>query len=290
MKILKPIPFKIPKSDRHALRVQVDEMAFFYNQLHYHPEYQVTAVVRGDGILYAGNNMVTFAEGDVFLIGSNVPHLFQCSGIYHSEDSPGVKGISLFFDQYSFGRQFFEIREMQSVKGLLQASTRVLKVAAPEAAEVHPMITGTVELKEESLIIAFLQILSSIGKVPGEFLNSEQYRPLLDLDEGGRLNEVLNYTFSNFRSEITIEQIAKVALLSRSQFSYFFKLHTGKTYIRFLNDLRIENACILLRSNNHTIETICYEVGFQNVSNFVRQFKKAKATTPSAYRKLWRIP
>lgn len=103
------------------------------------------------------------------------------------------------------------------------------------------------------------------------------------------MNEVLDYTFQHFKQEITIEQIAKIAFLSRSQFSSFFKLHTGKTYIKFVNELRIENACILLKNNTYTIEQICYEVGFKNVSNFTRHFKKNKGVTPSQYRKSWMI-
>lgn len=269
--------------------VQVDEMPFFYHHLHYHPEFQITAILKGDGIFYAGNNMSAFAEGDVFVIGSNVPHLLKCSNVYHSPQSPGVKGVSLFFDRLSFGRQFFEIKEMQGLKALLTNANRVIKVTGKASTEIFDQIAETQTLTEESLIIAFLKILSLVSKAPKSYLNSEQYNLLLNRDEGGRLNEVLDFTFNNFQKEITIEQVAKVALLSRSQFSYFFKLHTGKTYIRFLNDLRVENACILLRGTNQTIEKICFDVGFQNVSNFVRQFKKAKESTPSSYRKSWRI-
>ena len=119
------------------------------------------------------------------------------------------------------------------------------------------------------------------------YLNSEQYNLILNNNEGGRLNNVLDYTFQHFEQEIKIEHIAKIAFLSRSQFSYFFKLHTGKTYIQFVNELRIESACILLKNEQYTIEQFCYEVGFQNVSNFARQFKKTKNTTPSKYRKSW---
>ena len=66
MEAKQPIPFKIQKSDRHAILVQVDEAAYFYNHLHYHPEIQITAIVKGEGIFYAGNAITTFAKGDVF--------------------------------------------------------------------------------------------------------------------------------------------------------------------------------------------------------------------------------
>ena len=282
---MKPIPFKIQKSNDDGLLVQVDEMAHFYNQLHYHPEYQITAIGKGEGIFYAGNNMVAFKAMDICYIGPTGPHLLKCSDNYFTDRSPGVKGISLFFDEMSFGKNFFEIKEMAAIKQLLQSSNRVIKLSGTLNNPLYHKIIATPKLQKEKLIITFLEILSASQKAPKVFLNSYQYNLTLDMDEGGRLNKVLTYTFTHFKESISIENIAEIAFLSRSQFSAFFKLHTGKTYIQFLNELRIENACILLKNQRYTIAQICYEVGFQNVSNFTRQFKKIKACTPSEYRK-----
>ena len=287
MRTNKPIPFKVQKSENHALLLQVDEAPFFYSQLHYHPEFQITAIVKGEGIFYAGNNMSAFDEKDVFIVGTNVPHLLKCSDIYYSDNSPGVKGVSLFFDEFSFGKQFFEIKEMQGLQTLFKDANRIIKIEGALKETVFNKIIATPTLQHEQLIITFLEILSLLRQAEKTYLNSEQYNLILNNNEGGRLNNVLDYTFQHFKQEIKIEQIAKIAFLSRSQFSYFFKLHTGKTYIQFVNELRIESACILLKNEQYTIEQICYEVGFQNVSNFARQFKKTKNTTPSKYRKSW---
>ena len=178
---------------------------------------------------------------------------------------------------------------MQGLHGLLMASNRIIKITGPSKEAIYDKMVLTEDLKNEALIIAFLEILSLVRQSEKIFLNSEQYNLILNNNEGGRLNEVLDYTFEHFKEEITIEKIAKIAFLSRSQFSYFFKLHTGKTYIQFVNELRIEHACILLKNKRFTIEQICYEVGFHNVSNFSRHFKKIKGQTPSAYRKTWII-
>lgn len=284
-----PIPFKIQKSDNNALLVQVDEAPHFYSQLHYHPEFQITAIVKGEGIFYAGNNMTVFEEKDVFVVGSNVPHLLKCSDIYHSDNSPGVKGISLFFDEFSFGKQFFEIKEMHDLSTFLNDANRIIKINGALKEAIFNKIVSAPSLQNEHLIITFLEILSLLRQAEKVYLNTEQYNLILNNNEGGRLNKVLDYTFQHFNQEIKIERIAKIAFLSRSQFSYFFKLHTGKTYIQFVNEIRIENACILLKNKQYTIEQICYEVGFQNVSNFARHFKKNKGVTPSKYRKSWSV-
>ncbi len=283
----KPIPFKIQKSEQHALLVQVEGGAHFYDQLHYHPEFQITAIEQGNGIFYAGNSMTSFSPGTVLVIGSGVPHLLKNAPVFYTADSPGINGVSLFFDHLSFGHRFFEIEELAGIKSVLQAAASVFKVDDLVEGHLLRQILSTPNHKQEDLVIAFLQILSSIRKADKVLLNQIDYAPRLNESESGRLNAVLHHTFQHYQDEIRLEEIAQVAHLSRSQFSSFFKKHTNKSYIEFLNELRIEEACVLLQKRTYTIEQVCYEVGFKNVSNFIRQFKKRKTLTPSAYRKSW---
>jgi len=237
-----------------------------------------------------GNSLSRVRDKDVFIIGEHVLHLFQCSSFYQSEQSHGVLAVLLFFDKFSFGKQFFEIAEMKQIQDLLFDANQVIKVDGPAKDAIFDLIMSTRFIQNEELIIVFLKILSLIRQADKTYINNEQYNLILNNNEGDRMNDVLNYSLNNYQEEITIDQISKVAFLSRSQFSYFFKLHTGKTYIQFLNELRIENACILLKSNHLSIDQICYEVGFKNVSNYTRHFKKTKNVTPSQFRKSWILP
>lgn len=284
-KLNRPVPFKIPKTRLHTLRVQVDKAPSFYGKLHHHPEYQITAIIKGEGIFYAGNQMIAFGPGDVLAIGSDVPHLFKNSNA--CSNAGGIESLSLFFDDQSFGPHFFTLPEMEGIKQLLQNSNRVIRILGHSRKSVHKHILSIGPLQEEALVIAFLTTLSMINSGEKEFLNSQQYQLSLNEEEGGKMNDILDHTFRHFNENIRIEEVAGIAHLSRSQFSKFFKLHTGKTYIQFLNELRIERACTLLVKTDHAIEQVCYEVGFHNVSNFVRQFKKVKLATPSDYRKSW---
>ncbi|UGU17655.1 AraC family transcriptional regulator [Sinomicrobium kalidii] len=141
-------------------------------------------------------------------------------------------------------------------------------------------------VREEELIISFLKILSTIRKANKRFINSSIYKFSIEEKDGHRLNNILNFTFSHLEKNIKIEDVARIANLSKSQFSRYFKLHTGKTYIEFLNELRIESACSLLLDERNTVEAICYDVGYSNLSHFNRQFKRLKGVTPSVYRRL----
>jgi AraC-like DNA-binding protein len=278
---MKPVFFKIPKIENSSIRVQWDEDAHFYDKLHYHPEYQITKINKGEGFFFGGSNMIKFQPEDIFLIGPNIPHLLKSSKEYYGLNSPGVSAVSIFFKYDSFGEAFFEIPEMRSIKDLLASSRRVLKAN-------HEILSDLIltTAKESSVlkILNLLQILEYFLRIEKHFLSSEILE--YELKESGfkRLNRVLNYIFSRASENINVEEIAEQANLSRSQFSRFFKERTGKSFISFLNEVRIENACSQLLNTRESIEKISYDCGFQNVSNFNRQFKKIKKKSPSQFR------
>lgn len=278
---MKPVFFKIPKTENSSIRIQWDEDLHFYDKLHYHPEYQITKINKGEGFFFGGSGMIKFQPGDIFFIGPNIPHLIKSSREYYRPDSTGVSAISLFFSYNSFGEAFFEIPELLTIKDLLSSSRRVIQTNDVTLAD---LILKMADESSVSKIIKLLQILQCFLEVEKDFLSSEIFE--YELKESGfkRLNRVLNYTFSHAADNVSVDEIAGEANLSRSQFSRFFKERTGKTFISFLNEVRIENACTQLLNTRESIEKISYDNGFQNISNFNRQFKKIKRVTPSQFR------
>lgn len=279
---MKAIPFQITKEDDNSITVQVDKGDHFYDKLHYHKEVQVSVIVKGTGIVYGGNNMCKFAAGDVIVFGANIPHLLKNGPDYYTDQSPGVLSYTLFFDKDSFGGRLFEINEMSSIAHFIEESARGVILSNDVVAN---RIIKAIDLDNEDLVIAILDILRSISRSNFTYINNELYNLSLDENVGNRLNDILAYTFSNIGQKIHIESVANQVNLSKSQFSRYFKTHTGKSYVQFLNELRIENACAFLSQENKNIESICYLVGFQNVSNFNRIFKKMKGFSPKDYRK-----
>lgn len=280
---MKAIPFQIPKEDTKSIKVQIDQGPYFYDKLHYHREVQITLIVKGTGIVYGGNNMHKFGPGDIIMFGANIPHLLKNGSNYFSDDSPGVLSHTLFFDKDSFGGGLFQINEMNSISAFIDTSARGIILSDDE---ISKDVLQAKDQKNEDLVISLLSILRKISRTEYTFINSELYNLSLDENVGNRLNDILTYTFKHLDQKIHIEEVAKKANLSRSQFSRYFKKHIGKSYVQFLNELRIENACASLIDSEKNIETICYQVGFQNVSNFNRIFKKVKGVSPRAYRKI----
>ncbi|MFV9485081.1 AraC family transcriptional regulator [Christiangramia sp. ASW11-125] len=281
---MKPIYFKIPKTENKAIRVQEEAGKYFYGKLHYHPEYQITLIEKGTGLFYGGTNVVKFEEGDLYFIGQDVPHLIKSSAKYYESDSPGIKGLSIFFSYNSFGESFFEVPELRKIRNLLLNAKRVIKLRRNSEFNLEQMMLDMRSATNEGRVIQLLKILSQFNDENYEFLNATGLSPTLNEKGYDRLNKVINYTFSNYATNILVENVAEKANLSKSQFSRYFKERTGKTYVQFLNEVRIENACVLLIKEDLNIEQIGYDVGFQNLSNFNRQFKKVKNSTPSQFR------
>lgn len=283
---MKPIPFRLPKTAQTSFRVQVDEGQHFYDRLHYHPEWQLTAIHQGRGVFLVGNSFTAFQEGDVFLIGSNVPHLIKNDAVYYSENSPEVYAISIFFHANAFGQGFFDLPELSAVKFLLQQSQRGIQLIGKGRELFRQRITDCLHLSGISRLQHFISILADLSETKAlVFLNAAAYTYSSKEEDGHRLNAVFQYSIQHLASKIELEQVANLANLSVSQFCRYFKLHTRKTYMQFLNELRVETACKLLHTEVHTIAQVSYEVGFNNLSNFNRQFKKIKGFSPSDYRK-----
>jgi AraC-like DNA-binding protein len=105
--------------------------------------------------------------------------------------------------------------------------------------------------------------------------------------EGKRMRNVFDFTIENAHQKISLEDIASIANMTKNAFCKYFKKRTNKTYISFLTEVRIENACKLLKSDKDvSINEIAYKVGFNNISNFNRKYKEVKKMTPLKYRNL----
>lgn len=281
---MKVIPFKIPRSSEEGIRVQIDDVPHLYNHLHQHPEIQLTLIQKSRGTLIAGDYVGRFSEGDVFVIGSNQPHVFRNDAVYFKKRL-SAKAITIFFDENSMGKQFWALNEMKSFIPFFhhsQGGYRITGRKQIQLIESLQQISVAEGIDKLMLFLQMLQLLSTRKEMKALSRIIIQ-RPIKDVD-GNRLNKVLEYTFLNNKEEINLTEIAGVANMTVESFCKYFKTRTGKTYIHFLQEIRVTNACTLLLQDDKPISTICYESGFANLSNFNRVFKKITNKTPKEYR------
>lgn len=283
---MKVVPFQVTQTTSQAFRFQKDSLPYFYDQLHQHSEWQIMLILKGEGTLVAGDYIGRFGAGDVFVIGSNQPHVFRNDeAYYHSKKKNQAQSISIYFNEKYWGSTFWLVEEMKPVRKFLAKAQRGIKVSGPTKSVVTEQILTLQNQKETKRLSHFFLLLDTL-------LNAKDIQPLSVTVESGkstseekRMTDLVHFTFNQSHRKIYLSEAAAIANLSVEAFCRYFKARTRKTYTYFLNEVRVSQACQLLSTTEKSIQTICYEVGFENVSNFNRVFKKVVGRPPSKYLK-----
>ena len=284
---MKPVAFKIIEKEHATIHIQDNREHPFYRRYHYHPEYQISLVQEGNGVLLAGNGLSNFSPGDVFMFAPNIPHLFRKD----SEETtiPLMERshlLSIFFLDSSFGNQFFQLPEMKKIQELLLTAKKGLKLLPPLAKKISPLMIEMNKLSGARQLLHFLELLHQISL-------SKQWRMIClnspeivsRADSYFPLRKVMQYIRRNFDRSLTLEEVAGVANLSKYAFCRYFRQSTHKSFITFLNEFRISMACKYLADHQYSVSQIGFLAGYNNLSNFYRQFKKVMNCTPAKYRK-----
>ncbi|MDP9229085.1 MAG: AraC family transcriptional regulator, partial [Bacteroidota bacterium] len=280
---MKIVPFKIPKSTNETFRVQIDKIPYLYNHLHQHPEIQLTLIKESEGTLIAGDYVGRFKEKDVFVVGSDQPHVFRNDDKYFKKKFRAF-AISIFFDDSTLGSFFWQLPEARDVLSFFRNSSTGFKITGKKQIQIAEHLEKLVTTKGLDKLILFLEIIKLLSTKKEMIPLSAPYsRKTIKTFDGNRLNEILEFTFKESHRSIKLEEIAKIANLTPEAFCKYFKTRTRKTYISFLNEIRISNACKLFMNEDLQVSSVCYEVGFNNLSNFNRIFKKVTGKAPKEY-------
>jgi AraC-like DNA-binding protein len=283
----KIIPFKIPKSNKEFVRFQVDASKHFYDKLHQHPEWQLTLIKKGKGNLMVGDYLGRFEPGDMFLFSANIPHVFRCDSEYFDFSSDKYSlGFSLYFDFQALGESLLELEEFS---GLLQWKQHIkgcYKIIGEAKSKIMETFNDIAEKEGLNKILEALNTLNYLQKREDLVLLNKLI-PHKDYTEteGKRMGKVMSYILSECRHNISLQEVADIANLSKEAFCRFFKERTGKTFTEFLSQVRIHQACQLLQDSDITISQIAFQCGFQNLSYFNRTFKKYQGETPKDNRR-----
>lgn len=277
---MKVLPFQIPKPENDALVFQEDIELVFYDKLHQHDEIQVSLIAEGEGTLIVGDTINDYCKGDILVFGSNLPHVFKST----PKKDEKSHMITLFFTKDAFGDNFFLLEELRQVKPFFKTIENGFKLQSN--LKLDALFFSLKESSKLNRFIKLIEILREICKVDRKPLSSFVYEKKYSDIEGKRMRDIMEYTINNYSKDITLDSIAEVAAMTKNAFCKYFKKRTNKTYFRFLNELRIENACRLLSDNeDFSIAEIANKSGFNNISNFNRQFKALKVISPTEYKK-----
>ncbi|MCG6187357.1 AraC family transcriptional regulator [Maribellus maritimus] len=284
---MKILPFKIAKPADQSIWIQNDLLPHLYDILHQHNEFQITLIKESTGNVIAGNQFIAFQPGDIFVFGSGLPHALRNDPeYYHEENGLTAQALSIYFESEVFGNAFWNLPETKMIKEYMQKARRGLFYPGsfhPKEAEIIEKVSKENQINRLLLTLQLVTLLSKSNH--GQILATEgMYNNLNETDEK-RLDAVFRFTLNEFYRPISLEEVAGVSNMTVNSFCRYFKTRTRKTYIDFLTEYRIGQACKLLQQEEFNISDICYRVGFGNLSNFNRKFKEINGCTPKQFRK-----
>lgn len=285
---MKVVQFTIPVAGETSLVTQEDTGPYFYDHVHRHPEIQLQWIIEGEGLLVSGNFMERFQPGDLYVIGANQAHVFKCDAPYFEAGSQlRVHSISIFLSADGNLDKLFQLPEMVHVDKFLSRIAGGLKLDASNATQYLQLIRNVHESRDALRISALILLLHSFSyETNWKVLSSVNGGYPISEGEGLRMDHVFQFVLANYRRPIDLAQISDVANLTPQAFCRYFKKHTGKTFVNFLNGIRVNEACkIILSENYESISEIAYQTGFENVTNFNRVFKKIAGKAPREYQR-----
>lgn len=256
----------------------------FTYPLHVHEEFELNFVENAKGALrVVGDSTEEISDLDLCLIGNeNMEHAWM-NGNCESKD---IKEITIQFQKEYFLQSLLNKKQFHSIAKMFQNAQRGIAFSRPAIESVKDRIKNLCyQANGFYSVIEFLNILYDLSNDrSARVLSSNFYGGGEDSSESRRVKKVMAFLQEKYNEEISLKDVADIANMTEVAFSRFMKKRTGKTYIEYLTDLRLSVAMRLLLDTNKTVSEICYECGFNNLSNFNRMFKKKKGTTPSEYR------
>lgn len=285
---MKPQFHKVPITAENSFSMRYDIKPNFGTRWHYHPEMELHHIIKGEGIQYIGDTIGNFREGDMIFLGENLPHTWRCKEEYFKEENTlHVEAHVLHFHRNCFGRDFLTLPETSFIPPLFEKAKKGLKIRGISKMKLARLLEASVHADSFDRMIHLLSILKILSETE-EFdtiAPAYAFSHLSNRTEMPRLEKIYTYTMAHYKDKITLEEVAAMANMSSNSFCRYFKGMTNKSFNEFLVEIRISNVCRKLIENKLPTEIICFECGFNNISNFYRHFKKATGLTPFDYKK-----
>lgn len=284
---MKPHFYKVNTALQESYTVHHLKSQNFGRIWHYHPELELHYTIKGNGLRFIGDNVTNFNAGEVILLGENLPHSWRCQEEYYVKDpNASIEAIVIQFLPDCLGKDLFSLPEAWLLPQLFEKAKMGMVVYGKARELLIELMLSAVNASGMDRLIILLNLLKVLSST-GEFdpITSAYAFYKSNEVEALRLNTIYNYTLAHFKENISLEDVAAMRNLTVTSFCRYFKMMTNKSYYDFLIEIRISHACRILIEDRHPIDVLCFECGFNNVSNFYRHFKKITGMTPLDYKR-----
>ncbi|MDQ8051730.1 MAG: AraC family transcriptional regulator [Pedobacter sp.] len=284
---MKPHFHKVPIMLQSSFSIRHDIKPDFGNVWHYHPELELHYNIKGEGVRFVGDNISNFEADEMILLGENLPHTWRCKEEYFQQHPElNVEALVVHFLPDCLGKYLLNLPEAYLIPKLFEKAKSGMVIYGETKEKIAMLMRDALQAVNLEKIIILLNILKTLAETDEyKLITNKNTFYQSNESETIRINKIYNYTLANYKKDIGLEEVASLSNLSITSFCRYFKLMTKKTYYDFLIEIRVSHACRFLIENKLPTEMICFNCGFNNVSNFYRHFKKVTGMTPLDYKR-----
>jgi len=249
---------------------------------HYHGEMELTLFTAGEGTRFVGDHIGPFVAGDVVLLGEKLPHYWHTRG-------PSA-GLSV---QWSFphGHAFWSFPETFACAELFRKAGRGIQYTGRTATAINAALHELTDSAGADRLGVLLRLLGLLVNAPDadlSFLSARSFALTGAAFHQHAMGEVMRYLMANFRDEIRLPDVLRLARMSKPTFARQFKKHSGKTFSDFVTHIRLQAACRELIETERSVLEIALSCGFSHISFFNRIFRRILRRSPTEYRRMMR--
>lgn len=272
--------------NKHSFITRKLQLGEHTAKIHSHKNFELNFIVSGAGRRIVGNHITSFEDGDLVLLGPDIPH---CWEILESKKNTPPTCIVIHFYKNIISSDFFNIPELEKVEMLLKQANSGISFNGKKAKKIRTNLERLVNIQGLESYIELLNVFNLLLQVEDrEYLTHTTGYPTTFAKDIERINRVYEYVFLNIEEGIKLNEAAELLYMAPGSFCRYFKKKTNRTFIQYVKSVRIGLAAKMLIETDKQITQICYESGYNNPANFNHYFKSIMKKTPSDYRKGFR--
>ena len=265
---------KITSLPENSFKAFIYKEQEFTAPWHFHPEYELTFILNSRGMRYVGDSVQPFEEGDLVLLGANLPHCWKNTGKQQGLST----ALVIQWQEDILGDGWLQKKEFANIQQLLKQAALGLRFRREVSVALKDMLPGIVDQPPFEKLISLLKILNHLA-IAGQYealcANSFSYN--LDMEANEKINKIYNFVKEHYQQKIRLKDIASLVAMSEAAFCRFFKKKLNKSFFTFVNEYRINMACKLLLETDRQVAQIGFECGYESLPFFYRQFSEIHA-------------
>ncbi|WP_298930939.1 AraC family transcriptional regulator [uncultured Allomuricauda sp.] len=249
--------------------------------IHYHPEYELNFISNASGVRRAvGDSLEEITDKDLVLIGPNLYHVWE----QHKCESKKIREITVQFHDNLFQEEFLSRGIMKPIREMFERANHGIVFSRNTCLALEPRLKKVSKLDSIDYFLEIFSILYDLSISRNQRMLSTTSVEPENYEHSEKLKRLHQFIEKNYDSKISLSNVSNLLNMSSVSFNRFIKKRTGKTFVEYLNDIRIGYASRQLIEKDQSISEVAYSCGFNSIANFNRIFKKNKGCTPTKYR------